>query len=119
MAPGQKALCVLFVLLGVAALVLKHSYHGPLEEVVRSYGGNIIASFAVYFLGLLAVSPLGLGRLAAAGAALAAVEAFEITDGFFGVMSNTFDPLDLLANAVGIGAALGADLLVRRRADVK
>jgi hypothetical protein len=59
---------------------------------------------------VLAASSLG-ARLGAAGTALAAllaVEAFEITDGF-GVMSNTYDPLDLLANALGVAAAWGLD----------
>ncbi|MFA4975028.1 MAG: hypothetical protein WC683_20680 [bacterium] len=112
--PREKAQCILFVLLGVGALVLKPAYHGPLEEPVYSYGGNVVVSFAVYFLAVFGSSDLGWGRLAAAGAALAAVEVFEITDGFFGVMSNTFDPYDLLANAAGIGVALAVDLLVRR-----
>lgn len=112
----KNSWCILFVLLGAAALVLKHSYHGPLGQLVHSYGGNVAASFALYFLSTFAASGFGLGRLVAAGAALAVVEAFEITDGFFGVMSNTYDPFDLLANAVGIGVALTVDFAVRRMA---
>ena len=115
----HKGLCLLFVFSGAGALLLKHAYHGPMQELVLSYGGNFAASFAVYFLAAVGASGFGLGRLAAAGAALAAVEAFEITDGFFGAMSNTFDPFDLLANAVGIGAALAVDLALRRRAGMK
>jgi hypothetical protein len=45
---------------------------------------------------------------------LLAVEAFELTDGF-GVMTNVFDPADLLANLVGIAAAVAVDLAVTRR----
>jgi hypothetical protein len=112
----KNSWCILFVLLGAVALVLKHSYHGPFDQLVHSYGGNIVASFALFFLSAFAVSGFGLGRLIAAGAALAVVEAFEITDGFFGVMSNTYDPFDLIANAVGIGVALSVDFAVRRMA---
>jgi hypothetical protein len=40
-------------------------------------------------------------------------EAFELTTGF-AVMSHVCDPVDLLANAVGVGVALMLDLLQRR-----
>lgn len=106
---------VVLVLLGVAGLVLKSSYQGPLAEVVHSYAGNVVASFAVYFLAAMEVSRWGAGRLAAATVALAIVEAFEVTDGF-GVMSNVYDPVDLLANAAGVGAALAADHVALRPA---
>ena len=43
-----------------------------------------------------------------------AVEVFEVTD-WFAVMANVFDPVDLLANAAGIVAALALDLAVTRR----
>ncbi len=109
---GQTGRRVVLVLLGVAGLVLKSSYQGPLAEVVHSFAGNFAASFAVYFLAAIAVSRHGAGRLAAATAALAIVEVFEVTDGF-GVMSNVYDPVDLLANAAGVGAALAADQVGR------
>ncbi len=41
---------VVFVLAGVAVLLLKPHYHGPLARVVHDYGGNFAVSFAVYFL---------------------------------------------------------------------
>jgi len=41
---------VLYVLVGVAALILKKHYAGPREQLVQNYGGNIAASFAVYFM---------------------------------------------------------------------
>jgi hypothetical protein len=106
---------VVLVLLGVAGLVLKSSYRGPLAEVVHSYAGNVAASFAVYFLAAIAVSRHGAGRLAAAAVALAVVEAFEVTDGF-GVMSNVYDPADLLANVAGVAVALAADQVALRPA---
>ncbi|MCU0406948.1 MAG: hypothetical protein MUE64_08270 [Ignavibacteriaceae bacterium] len=46
----QKVRNVLFVLLGVLFLLLKHGYSGPGQEIVQSYSGNFSISFAVYFL---------------------------------------------------------------------
>jgi hypothetical protein len=96
---------VVFALLGAAGLVLKSAYHGPLEQLVHSYGGNVFVSLALYFAALSATSRRRLGRWTAAGATLVAVEAFEVTNGF-GLMVNVYDPLDLLANLAGVAAAL-------------
>jgi hypothetical protein len=114
MSASQTKRNVLCVLLGAAALVLKSYYHGPLSQVLYSYGGNFAASFAVYFLAAIAASRLGRGRFVAAASALLVVEAFEVTNGF-GVMSNVYDPVDLIANAAGVGVALAVDLASRRR----
>lgn len=105
---GTKARNVLLVLVGAAALVLKHDYSGSFPEIVHSYGGNVAASFAVYFI--VALSPLAArsGKLLVAVLALTVVGAFEVTDGF-GVMSNVYDPVDLAADAVGVGLALATD----------
>ncbi len=103
---------VFFVLLGVAGLVLKPHYSGPHQNFVHSYGGNIAASFAAYFV----VANLRLhlhsryGRLLTAAAALLVVELFEVTNGF-GVMTNVYDPADLVANAAGVALALAVDAL--------
>ena len=102
------------VLLGVAAFLLKPAYHGAFDHAVHAWGGNVVVSFAVTLLAFIAASRHGGGRLAAAAAALAAVEAFEVSNGF-GVMANVYDPLDLVANAVGVGLALGVDTLLEPR----
>ncbi len=99
---------VALVLLAVGALVLEHSYGGPRAELVHSYAGNLTASFASYFLGAIAAASLRLPTAAAALFALLAVEGFEITNGF-GVMTNVYDPLDLVVNAVGVGAGMLVD----------
>ena len=99
---------VLFVLLGAAALVLKGRYAGPLQGLVQSYGGNVAASFAVYFIVLNLPFPPRYLRLSAAALALAVVELFEAANGF-GIMSNTYDALDFAANAVGIVLAVALD----------
>lgn len=103
-----------FVLLGVAALVLKPHYYGPLDQAVHDYGGSFAVSFAVYFLAAIVTSRVGLGRLAAGTSALLVVEAFELTNGF-GIMSNVYDPGDLVANAAGICFALALDVVTRRQ----
>ena len=109
-----KARYVFFVLVGVAALVLKSHYSGPFVEIVHSYGGNIAASFAVYFVVRISTSGWRYGRLVAAGIALLVVELFEATNGF-GVMTNVYDPVDFVANAVGVVLAVVLDTLVGLR----
>ena len=103
-----KARNVLFVVLGVAGLVLKGGYLGPYQEVVRSYGGNVAASFAVYFIVANLPFHPRFRRPLTAGLALTVVELFEALNGF-GVMTNVYDRVDFGANAVGIALALVVD----------
>lgn len=105
---------VAMALLGVAALVLKPHYHGPLRPLVWSYLGNVSVSFALYFVATAATYRFPRPRLLAAIAALAAVESFELLDGF-GITANTYDPWDLLANAAGVGAAWALAAAIDRR----
>jgi hypothetical protein len=51
-------------------------------------------------------------------AALAVVESFELLDGF-GITASTYDPWDLLANAVGVGAAWAVAALADRRSTAR
>ena len=104
---------VALAVLGAAVLVLKQSYHGPLEEFVYSYAGNFSVSFALYFAAINATEKYIRPRVLAASATLLAVELFEITNGF-GVMTNVFDRFDLLANAAGIGFAFLVDAATTR-----
>ena len=101
---------VFFALLGVAGLVLMGHYSGPYQQAVHSYGGNITASFAVYYMVALLPLPPRFGKLLTAGLALAVVELFEISNGF-GVMTNVYDPVDFTANAVGVALALAVDIV--------
>lgn len=114
MAKSSKARSVLFVLLGVAALVLKRYYSGPFAEIILSYGGNVSASFAVYFVVRILTADWKNRMLITAGVALLVVELFEATNGF-GVMTNVYDPGDFVANVVGVGLALGLDAPVLSR----
>lgn len=106
--PRRRARAVLLTLLGVAGLLAVRWYSGPGTVFVHGYGGNVAASFAVYFLATRVSGRLGRSRVLAGAAALLVVEAFELLDGF-GLMTNTYDPWDLLANAVGVGVAAGVD----------
>jgi len=110
---SQAKRYVFFILLGIAAFVLKPYYHGPLAQVLSNYGGNFAVSFAVYFLVAIVAARLDWGKLATAVSALLIVEAFEVTNGY-GIMSNVYDPLDLVANAAGVGIALAVDLTSQR-----
>jgi len=67
-------------------------------------------SFALYFAALSATARQRRPRLLAAVLTLLAVELFEATDGF-GVMANTFDPVDFVANAVGVSLAVLVDVV--------
>lgn len=97
-----------FIILGVLILVFKSRYSGPFEEIVRSYAGNFFVSAAVYFLARIGLNQVGQGSFSAAMASVLVVELFELTNGF-GVMSNTFDPMDLLVNPAGVAAAVLVD----------
>ena len=101
---------VAMALLGAVVLVLVPAYDGPFAEVLGAYGGNVAVSFALYFAALNASARYRRPRLLAASATLLAVELFEATDGF-GVMANTFDPIDFVANAAGVGLAVVVDVV--------
>ena len=107
-----KARDVFFVLVGATGLVLKRHYSGPHREAVHSYGGNIAASFAVYYWSNLVVTLLPVRprfrKALTTGLALAVVELFEALNGF-GVMTNVYDRVDFAANAAGIALALAVD----------
>ena len=103
-----RARDLLLALSGALALVAKSRLAEFGGEVVQSYGGNFAASFAVFFVLKLPGIPGRFRPAVAAALALLATELFEVTNGF-GVMSNTYDPGDYIANAVGVGLAVVVD----------
>ena len=103
----------IFVLLGTAGLVLKSWFSGYLPDFVLNYAGNLCVSFAVYFIIKLSFAKMRFNRVIIAIIALLIVELFEATNGF-GVMSNTYDRLDFLANALGITLAIVVDISTER-----
>lgn len=110
---SRRAQDVLFVLLGVGGLVLKGQYSGPADDLVHSYGGNVAASFAVYFLAKRVTARSNLPCALAAALAFMVVQLFEVWNGF-GLMKNVYDRLDLLANTAGIALAITLDFVVER-----
>ena len=107
---------LIFVFIGVILFLLKRHYSGPLENIIHSYGGNFIVSFALYFVFInpLVQVQLKAKRVLAALLTLAVVESFEAFNGF-GYMVNTYDPIDYVANALGVSFALGLDALLNRK----
>lgn len=103
----------IFVLLGAAGLVLKSWFSGCLPDFVLNYAGNLCVSFAVYFIVKLSSAKIRFNRVVIAITALLIVELFEATNGF-GVMANTYDRLDFLANALGITLAIVVDISTER-----
>ena len=107
----QKVRNVLFVLLGVLLLLLKQIYNGPGQEILQSYSGNLSISFAVYFLISFSSDYWKQNKLISAIISLTIVELFEITNGF-GIMTNTYDTIDLFVNLIGVILALVVDQLL-------
>jgi hypothetical protein len=97
------------VLVGVIGLVTKPRWGGAIGDLIWSYWGNVSVSFSVFFIVGLIPQFRKLGGFTIAIIALVIVELFELTNGF-GVMSNVYDPMDMLANVVGVGIALSADI---------
>jgi hypothetical protein len=106
-----RARSVVFILLGIGGLLLVFQYSGPSFNLVHSYGGNLTASFAFYFIVTPAVARVRESRVVSGLIALLVAEAFEATDGFFGLMTNVYDPLDYLVNALGVGLAVLVDVV--------
>jgi hypothetical protein len=103
----------IFVLLGTAGLVLKSWFSDYLPDFVLNYAGNLCVSFAVYFIVRLSSAKMRFNRVIIAITALLIVELFEATNGF-GVMVNTYDRLDFVANALGITLAIAVDISTER-----
>jgi len=112
MLKNEKIRNVIFILLGVLLLLIKPHYNGPFLDIVKSYLGNFSISFAVYFIVQFNDYLWKSNKLITAIAALAVVNLFELTNGF-GVMTNVYDKMDLLANLLGILFALSIDLMIK------
>lgn len=101
---------VSLILGGAIVLVFKSEYAGPIEPLVHAYFGNLAVSFSLYFLALQIPLQHKFKKFISAGIALVVVELFEVLDGF-GIMSNTYDPIDLIANVAGVTVALALDTI--------
>ncbi|MBK7498188.1 MAG: hypothetical protein IPI19_03585 [Ignavibacteriales bacterium] len=112
MLKNEKIRNVIFILLGVLLLLIKPHYNGPFLDIIKSYLGNISISFSVYFIISFYSRHWKMNKLITALIALLIVQLFEVLNGF-GVMTNVYDNLDLLANLLGILVALSIDLMIK------
>ena len=112
MLKNEKIRNVIFILLGVLLLLIKPHYNGPFLDIVKSYLGNISISFSVYFIISFYSRHWKMNKLITALIALLIVELFEVLNGF-GIMTNVYDNMDLIANPFGILFALSIDLLIK------
>lgn len=108
---------VSFTILAVVLFIMRRSYSGPLEDLVHAYAGNVLVSFALYFVFVNPPIQLRGKRVLAAVLVLVIVESFEAFNGF-GFMANTYDSGDFIANAVGVGFALGLDTILSRQRSI-
>ncbi len=104
-----------FLTLGVAALALGIAvvlYRGPGRALVRGHGGDVAATMLVFAgLGLVLRTSWSLR----AGVTLAIATAIELGQALWHpafpmvafAAGTTFDPLDLLAYAIGVAIAVG------------
>lgn len=106
--PSKKARNLVCVFIATGVFLLKGAYSGPFAEFVHAYGGNLSVSFALFFVFRNLNLPERLVRLLPAVIVLVVVELFEIFDGF-GLMVNTYDPFDLVANAMGVALGFWLD----------
>lgn len=107
MSLSYRARNTFFVLIGVAGLLAKSWLSDSLPDFAFSYFGNLSVSFAVYYIVRLATLDK-LTRAFCVVIALLIVELFEATNGF-GVMTNVYDHLDYVANALGVALAVAVD----------
>ena len=112
MLKNEKIRNVIFILLGVLLLLIKPHYNGPFLDIVKSYLGNISISFSVYFIISFYSRHWKMNKLITALIALLIVELFEVLNGF-GIMTNVYDEMDLLANLLGVIFALSIDLMIK------
>jgi hypothetical protein len=112
MISSYRVRSILLVLISVAGLLLKSWFSDSLPDFAVTYMGNLSVSFAVYFVVRLAAHGR-LSRILCAIIALLVVELFEATNGF-GVMTNVYDHLDYVANALGVALGVGVDIASSR-----
>jgi hypothetical protein len=112
MLKNEKIRNVIFILLGVLLLLIKPHYSGPFPDFVKSYLGNFFISFAVYYIISFYAGHWKMNKPLTALIALLIVELFEVLNGF-GVMTNVYDEMDLLANLLGILFAFSIDLMIK------
>jgi hypothetical protein len=109
MAASQKTRRLICIAISVAGLLFSRHYSGPAAEILHSHGANVTFSFGMYFILGLCKLPLIERKSINAAYALLGVSVQEGAQAL-NLYPGVFDPLDFLANAVGICAAWMIDV---------
>ena len=115
-APAVTAVAMLALAVGVL------TYRGPGQPVIRGMGGDVLV--VIFLVACLAVVPVGRPwhRILGVGVFAVAVECLQLLDlvgpdsPFIAhlILGSTFDPVDLMAYAMGLVGAMGCESLWRR-----
>lgn len=105
---------ILYIAIGTGGLLFSRHYSGPMGDFFHCHGANVSISFALYYLSKSFRLPLNDNKLMNAAYAMVVVSAQEAPQGI-GLYPGAYDPLDFLADAAGIGFALGADISRSRK----
>ncbi len=103
---------LIFIGIGLCAFLFKTLYKGPFLDFFLSYWGNFWVSFSVYFIIGTSNQYWRQNDFITALCAIFIVESFEITDGFFGIFTNVYDPLDLVFNIWGVIVAITMEIVL-------
>lgn len=106
---SEKAWRILCIAIGVGCLLFRRHYSGVGAGYLSAQGANISLPFAAYFLLRFFNLPPKDDRFAVAVYTYAGVSAQEVAQ-VAGLYPGTFDWLDFLFNASGIGLALDFDI---------
>jgi hypothetical protein len=118
MTTGEKTQNLLCVAMGVAGLLFSRTYSGPMAAILHGYGANVTFSFGAYFILKFFRLPLKKKMHMNAAYTLIGVSAQEVAQAM-ALYPGTFDALDFLANAVGIGVAWGVDVWLSKRRQLR
>lgn len=109
----QKTKKLICIAIGVAGLLFCGQYAGPGAGFLHSHGANVTFSFGAYFILSLCRLPLIERKPINAAYTFLGVSVQEVAQGLE-LYPGIFDPLDFLANAVGVCCAWVADVWVLR-----
>ena len=110
-----RIIVIVAIQLVVAALhfVTGSNYGGPWPLFVNGYLIDVLLPFAFYFLTTLRPMPIKRPGLVRGGAVFAAAAVAETAQGLgIPILGSTFDVLDFVAYAAGVGLAIGVDKLI-------
>jgi hypothetical protein len=112
MKPENRIRNIALLAISVVGILLVSFYSGTFSAFVQAYGANVFFGLGMYFLLQLFKIP-DIDRMSTnAVYALVFTGAQEMAQ-FIGLNPGVFDPLDFLANGVGILLAMAIDYLIQ------